>query len=1101
MLGSLKRKSDESVEMLRNLGGLYFEGAEIDWNAVDQSGGDFVRLPSYPWQHESYWLECDSSRRHRLDKIVHPLLGLRKPAPEPTWEFWMEPTYFSYLDDHRFWDSIVFPGAGYGEMGLAIARDLFPEENYVVEDLVTKKAMFISDKKVPLVRVTFDEKTKAYQVFSTTDDGKQWDLNAEGRLQKLAVEEIKDASLAQLREGLEDEYTHEEYYDEYARAGYQFGPNFQHLERVFRTTDRSLAEIIVPDPVRESVPEYHFHPAVLDATFHAVKGAQNLPPDAKPSEHFFLPAAIRRIQLHVDEVPNHLWTHATIVSRTNDSILSDIEVFDNDGKRVADILGFRVDRVEQKDEETEELENSFYQFRWEPSWLRGSRAEGSAQIADTARITEHIDGIVEEVYEEFDINNCLNVFGPRADALGCRAVEQAYLELGWRPQVGDTFTTDEIIAQLEIVPDHHRLARAQLNYLVEAGTLKSLGDGRWEVLTVPEPIDLPAALEELSADFPQYSPDTDLHKLAWTKLSDVLNGELDPLEVMFPGGSSEKLENFYVNGADFPANNSLFPRAIERAIADLPERRSFRVLEVGAGTGSLTERVLPVLPADRTEFTFTDTGPAFIAAAKKRFAEYPFVEYETFDIEKDPADQGIDPEGYDLILATNVIHATSDLKHTLGVLRKTLAPDGLLMFLEVTKPRVGLDLLFGLLKGWWQYTDTDLRPESALLKRPQWETLLRDCGFGGVGSFVNTPKPEEAGQSIFIARRGDAPLESEASDDVADEAPAEEEEEIAEPTTLIFADTSGVAEKLAAQLDGNVITASTGDDLAATLSDTKNLTRIIHTAALDHPASAGSSADDLAAAQEAGVLHLLNLSKALAAAELAPQITIVTRGANSTDSGEPVARLASTPIIGFCRVARAEHTDFGWTMVDLDPECDEHEIDDLLAELALADGETEIAYRGGRRLANRLHAAAASDMPVRTRDAVATDSQYRLQIDTPGILTNLSLNETSRREPGPGEIEVSVKAGGINFRDVMKALGMYPGNPIDVRWFGDDFSGTIVRVGEGVHDLKPGDNVAGMAPYCFRGYVTVNRHMVFRKPDHISFVDAATLPTVFLTTH
>ena len=140
-------------------------------------------------------------------------------------------------------------------------------------------------------------------------------------------------------------------------------------------------------------------------------------------------------------------------------------------------------------------------------------------------------------------------------------------------------------------------------------------------------------------------------------------------------------------------------------------------------------------------------------------------------------------------------------------------------------------------------------------------------------------------------------------------------------------------------------------------------------------------------------------------------------------------------------------------------------------------------------------------MPVRTRDAVATDTQYRLQISTPGILTNLSLNETSRREPGPGEIEISVKAGGINFRDVMKALGMYPGNPIDVRWFGDDFSGTIVKVGEGVHDLKPGDNVAGMAPYCFRGYVTVNRHMVFRKPEHISFVEAATLPTVFLTTH
>ena len=119
----------------------------------------------------------------------------------------------------------------------------------------------------------------------------------------------------------------------------------------------------------------------------------------------------------------------------------------------------------------------------------------------------------------------------------------------------------------------------------------------------------------------------------------------------------------------------------------------------------------------------------------------------------------------------------------------------------------------------------------------------------------------------------------------------------------------------------------------------------------------------------------------------------------------------------------------------------------------------------------------------------------------PGILTNLSLNATSRREPGPGEIEVQVKAGGINFRDVMKALGMYPGNPVDVRWFGDDFSGTVVRVAPDVTDVRVGDNVAGMGPYVFRGYVTVNRHMVFKKPDHVSFTEAATMPTVFLTTH
>ena len=76
------------------------------------------------------------------------------------------------------------------------------------------------------------------------------------------------------------------------------------------------------------------------------------------------------------------------------------------------------------------------------------------------------------------------------------------------------------------------------------------------------------------------------------------------------------------------------------------------MLEVGAGTGSLTEKVLPVLPQDRTEYLFTDNGPAFLAAAKKRFADWPILDFQTFDIEKSPEDQGIEPHGYDLILAT-----------------------------------------------------------------------------------------------------------------------------------------------------------------------------------------------------------------------------------------------------------------------------------------------------------------------------------------------------------------------------------------------------------------------------------------------------------------
>ncbi len=126
---------------------------------------------------------------------------------------------------------------------------------------------------------------------------------------------------------------------------------------------------------------------------------------------------------------------------------------------------------------------------------------------------------------------------------------------------------------------------------------------------------------------------------------------------------------------------------------------------------------------------------------------------------------------------------------------------------------------------------------------------------------------------------------------------------------------------------------------------------------------------------------------------------------------------------------------------------------------------------------------------------------YRLEFDQPGQLSSLALNLTTRQVPGPDEVEIQVKAVGLNFRDVLKVLGMYPGNPIDLNWLGDDFSGVIVRVGKNVTDYRVGETVIGLAPYAFQTYIRVDCQMIFRKPSHLSFEDGATIPSVFLTAY
>lgn len=1116
---SLKRKTDESVEMLTSLAKMHNHGYKIDWRAVNQSCGANVRLPNYAWQKETFWLESAEGEYLRCADLEHPLLGLKQTAPNPTWRFELDPRYYSWLDDHRFWDSVVFPAAGYGEIGIAIARKLYPDENYVVEDLEMKKALFVTETKVPTVEVVFDPNTRIFQIFSATGDKKEWDLNSQGVLRKQPLPEREKVDFEEIKKDLTKHFTHEEYYEDYEEAGYQFQPLFQHLENVWRKDGESFAEIVAPEELYETIKDHHFHPAVLDACFHTVKGGQVIPDGAKAVDYFYLPAAIRSIRLYTDKPPHRIWGHARVNSDNDrEYIIADIDVYDDDGNLVAEIYGFRADRVEQSD--NDDLDKCLYRAKWEPTRLRGTRISGSANLPSPKEVVEAAYENLQGLYDERGLKDHYATFMPEMDRVSRQFILNAYNQLGWAPKVGDRVSVSEHMRNLAIADQHEKLIYGQMTALIEGGYLKSVGEEEWEVIKEPTFEDPMPWIDDLENRLPHFSSEAELQRATGPNLGGVLCGEVDPLEVLFPGGSSVMMERFYREGADFPVINEQIKLALAKAVKDLPERRALRVLEVGAGTGSLTKRILPVFPADQTEYVFTDNGPLFLQSAQEKFQEdYPFVEYTMFDCEKDPESQGINPHHFDIVLASNVIHATQDLKTTLNNLRKCLAPDGLLMFLEVTWRRAPLDNVFGLLGGWWRFSDNDLRKRSALLSRKQWEELLTEIDFREVTSFISSPNPNEDQQACLIAKAPnpvELPEVIEVADEVAAETVAEVKEDITPPLEvyLVMSDYSGVGKSLQASLEKRGVKVILTGGYSAEVEDRLNSLGeesdapkvIVHSLCLDHPRTDQLNLDSLNKAQNTGVRSAHSLVKMLTSREWSqkPQVFFLTRGTMPVLENDTVSGLASAPITGLLRVANNEHPEFCWTQIDLDAEGSQFEIEDLTDEILLSDREHEIAFRGQQRFARRVHRVKAEDLPPKTRNAVQPDGTvlpYRLQIDKPGILTNLSLNETSRRDPEGDEIEIQIKAGGINFRDVMKALGIYPGNPVDLKWFGDDFSGTVVKVGSNIKDLKVGDDVVGMAPYCFRSYVTINRNMVFRKPEKMSHVDAATLPTVFLTTH
>jgi myxalamid-type polyketide synthase MxaB len=274
----------------------------------------------------------------------------------------------------------------------------------------------------------------------------------------------------------------------------------------------------------------------------------------------------------------------------------------------------------------------------------------------------------------------------------------------------------------------------------------------------------------------------------------------------------------------------------------------------------------------------------------------------------------------------------------------------------------------------------------------------------------------------------------------------------------------------------------------------------------------------------------LALSQALTRVPGTPvRLWLVTRGAQAV-GGDGRVSVAQTTLWGLGRTVAVEQPELRCVRVDLDPgwrEAEEdgaagkmvrerpeedgavvesarfREVAQTLALELVEDGtEDQVAYRGGERYVARLvrksAASAVSSGSSSRESALGERESLQLQIPSRGVLDNLTLVRVPRRRPGPGEVEIRVEAAGLNFRDVLNVLGMYPGDPGPL---GSECAGRVVEVGEGVRGLEAGDAVLAMAPASFSSYVTVGADFVARKPELLSMEESATIPIAFLTAH
>lgn len=322
----------------------------------------------------------------------------------------------------------------------------------------------------------------------------------------------------------------------------------------------------------------------------------------------------------------------------------------------------------------------------------------------------------------------------------------------------ETLTVDEIIARGQVTSTHRKLLVRWLNALSREGFLTKQGHDRY---ACPAPLpenDLAALWNLVRSLSPAIGHPGELLTYMERSCADLIQlfrGDVNPQELLFPEGAWNVAEDVYQYN---PMSQYFFSILAAAFAALVQERRTagtFRVLEVGAGVGSSTAELLPLVDSSHTHYLYTDISPFFFDKAKTKFSDYNFIKYALFDINISPFNQGFEKNSFDVIIANNVLHNAADMRQTMNWLNSLLDQDGCILILEQTGPNYPLLVTMEFLIDFSELKDERLGQDSPFLSEERWMNTLAACGFSQCASLPPAGHPCAAlGQHVLMAQSG-----------------------------------------------------------------------------------------------------------------------------------------------------------------------------------------------------------------------------------------------------------------------------------------------------------------------------------------------------------
>ena len=913
LLSSLDGRRSDMRCLLGSIASLYQAGQDIDWTALYQGLGlRKCPLPQYPFKRESYWAK-NAVVKQLTTKAPAAVYGERREVAnladnQSLHEWRLSVSHSDHLNDHKAFATVVLPAAAMMDMALVKDRP--------IANITFHQALLPDDKTVQLLTTG-----ETFEIYSQDDEGR-WQLYADGSLGK--AQEAPASELQTWLDQCNQTVDVETYYERAkARRKLDYGSRFRGIKKLFTDSDntRAVAQLTLPEGVAPHRERHRIHPVMLDC---ALQLCGVFVPDDSAT---YVPVSVERLELF-GECPDKM-----IVAATWFGDRADITLYNAKGKPVAALIGLRVGAVTRQTllgEAQTDIGEWFYQLDWQPKAHFDIPASEFIKKVDALKVRFEDDNL--DWYPAFlqDLDRyCIEVIGQS------------------RSRLDDS----------NIIEPQHKLWRALQGHVAR-------------YCEVPESAIPSQTMARLFADYPQAHAELTLIRRCAESLGEVLEGKADPIQLLFPEGDLGAARALYQEAPAAVAVNQGLVNAVKQLIANRPDNRGLRILEVGAGTGGTTGHLLPLLP-EQSEYVFTDLSSLFLTKAEAQFSEYDNVKYQLLDIEQVPKSQGFDLASFDLVVAANVIHATRDLGTSLKHISQLLRPGGALVLLEGTEQQAWLDLTFGLTEGWWHFTDLDLRPDYPLLSGEQWQQTLHQAGFADSQCFVENYSK----QSVIVAQTkrsertakrlvfGDLPV------DGMRVLPGE-----------AFAETAGAYQ----------VNPTSKADFVQLLEAVGSVDQIVYGLALD------GQIDDLERAAELANAGLLHLVQALLASGHTAKLGLVTHGAFTNNPAQAL-------LWGKARTLFMEHNELaGWVM-------DVEHLEQITEQLDDIGPEQQVRFIDGKRCVARLERLALEDKPV----TIHSDKGYLITggLGALGMAVAESFSQqgaghiylVARREPSPAE--------------------------------------------------------------------------------------------------